>query len=502
MKRAVLFCYGRPDSDPRQLWFADSISSYFDLSITSLYQTAPFNIFPQANHNTVSLFDFGTAYKSIVDSLLHWHSGDLTNKCLELVHHIYSLAKSSPSPIIRDSLRLLLQTAEAGIRSYVQGYTNWPELLIIADWPCLLIGPLSRALTSNATLSIYDAHEYWPEANLEASISDIDCLKLILNGIAPYYSLIVTVTEGISGILQEFYSGPIYVVPNYEPKDSLSLTRRFLQRNKNKVFFQKDPSKIYALFIGGMAVGRGLEQLINQWHLTNENYVLCMQGPSSVFKSKLISLSESSKAKHRILWLDTATPQELESSIIACDVGLIPYHPIGVNHRFCSPNKLGQFLKHSKPIIACKTSFVQETILRSSCGALYEADSASQFTDAFRKLEESTLRDKYAHNARTYYDTVAHWENYIDDIPQTVMRLVNATASRPIFSYPLVKHSLIRRPYGITLSQLIRAYWNRVIFSVRSKLYVSLYQVFSRSKLAPLLRPVFRLLQRLFRLCS
>ena len=54
----------------------------------------------------------------------------------------------------------------------------------------------------------------------------------------------------------------------------------------------------------------------------------------------------------RIHFLDPVSQDELLSWTAGADIGIVPYPPIDLNSRLCTPNKLFEFIVAEVPILA------------------------------------------------------------------------------------------------------------------------------------------------------
>jgi glycosyltransferase involved in cell wall biosynthesis len=70
------------------------------------------------------------------------------------------------------------------------------------------------------------------------------------------------------------------------------------------------------------------------------------------------------------------------------DIGIIPYMGPNLNHEFCCPNKLSQYMQAGLAILANRLTFVREVIERYQCGMVYDAREAETLVQAVRHLAE------------------------------------------------------------------------------------------------------------------
>jgi hypothetical protein len=121
---------------------------------------------------------------------------------------------------------------------------------------------------------------------------------------------------------------------------------------------------------GAFAVHRGFEKLINVWDKVDSRAKLWLRGPGNPEKTALIELAKSKGVLDRgVFFPDAVDEAELVAAAREADVGLVPYEPIGPNYRYCSPNKLSQYLAAGLPIICNELDFVKSVVVGNGVGA-------------------------------------------------------------------------------------------------------------------------------------
>ena len=62
----------------------------------------------------------------------------------------------------------------------------------------------------------------------------------------------------------------------------------------------------------------------------------------------------------RVRFLGKAEPEEILGLTAGADLGIVPYQPIDLNHRFCSPNKFFEFVQTGVPVVAHDLVFFRD----------------------------------------------------------------------------------------------------------------------------------------------
>ena len=109
------------------------------------------------------------------------------------------------------------------------------------------------------------------------------------------------------------------------------------------------------------------------WGRTHPSAVLQLRGPD-----RPISANWSELLAERTGLLGTGyssrrlLPKTHWSRQRAGDVGLVPYEPTKLNSKYCSPNKLSQYMAAGLPILANRLEFVAQEISLAGCGSVVD----------------------------------------------------------------------------------------------------------------------------------
>jgi glycosyltransferase involved in cell wall biosynthesis len=121
---------------------------------------------------------------------------------------------------------------------------------------------------------------------------------------------------------------------------------------------------------GGFSSHRGFEILINAWGKMDPHAKLWLRGPDSSEKTAMIDLAKSKNVFDRSVFFPAAvTEAELVRAARDADIGLVPYEPNCLNNRYCSPNKLSQYMAAGLPIISNDLDFVKSVVVDHGVGA-------------------------------------------------------------------------------------------------------------------------------------
>lgn len=296
-------------------------------------------------------------------------------------------------------LRYLLDTA-ATLVNEAQAI-HGIAAIIATDTDTLLAALLLKGLLGLPVF--YDAHEYWPEADVNALPGETRFWIGFERRLLPHTDYRQTVSPDLAAFFQQEYGLPFASLPNCEPAAS-ALPPPIPAAPKELCRF---------LFLGGFAPKRGIDTLIEAWSGTPPHAVLLLQGPDNAFKEEMKKLAKSmGLLGKRIFFPDAVRVNELISAAAAADVGLIPYTTLAGNaYRFCCPNKLSQYMAAALPILANETDFVARTIPSVGCGMVVNFQDREALLAAIGTLAgDAGLRRKFGAAARDHFIGKFNWD--------------------------------------------------------------------------------------------
>jgi len=284
--------------------------------------------------------------------------------------------------------------------------------IVAADLNTLIAGIYLKELWGVPLF--YDAHEFWPEADVSQAPFERTFWIALEGRLLKSVDRAMTVSPGLATYMSRLYGKPFMTVPNAEPLITVQA----------KQISAKNAKTCRFLFQGGFAPARGIDLLIKAWSATDADAILCLRGPESEDRQAMMKLAKSlGLFGTRIEFLDSVAETELVTAAVEYDVGLIPYTPTGVNYSNCCPNKLSQYMAAGLPILANKTSFVEQVIGEAGAGMVVDFTDTAQLVAAVNCLTADVgRRARYAQCAGTFYRERFHW--------QALSRLFYARLSR------------------------------------------------------------------------
>ncbi|WP_231859958.1 glycosyltransferase [Bordetella parapertussis] len=482
-KNALLICAHVPKIDPRVAWVADYAPAGMRIHVmgvdTNLAE-ATFKVKP------------GGTLESVIPRVdtARWRELFLREGMggvgLQAMARLQMLCDRTPAELATmlggppDSARsadcawlcaYLLRTNAALIDSVLQA--RGVDAIVVADFEALPAGAvLKEAL---GVPLIYDAHEFWPTSlGPDAQAWEVDTWHRFEQELLQVVDAGYTVSPGLAAYMAQFYGKPFEAMPNCEPLAAAAGVA-------STVSDAKAGNVCTFLFQGNFAAGRGLELLIKTWPATTESAHLLLRGPDRPYKQKMIDLARATGLlDRRIFFPDAVDEEQLVGEAAKADVGVIPYEPaVSVNNKFCSPNKLSQYMAAQLPILANNLAFVGAVIAEADAGKVVDfADSQAlaQAVDAL--VADRQMRLECGLRAGRYFREKYHWEAVSAGFYRAVERCIDdagrKTGGRFEMRPPMEVLPDATSPANVVALRGAKAYlyrvWNKLPYRVQDTL--------------------------------
>jgi hypothetical protein len=181
---------------------------------------------------------------------------------------------------------------------------------------------------------------------------------------------------------------------------------------------------------------------------------------------------------------------ELVVAAVGFDVGLIPYTPTGLNYANCCPNKLSQYMAAGLPILACRTSFVEQIVGDAAAGAVVDfSDTDSLVKEVNRFVCDIDYRLRSGRSSANYFSSNFHWEVLSQPFLAKLAMLARLSSLRigqdfsisgPTPFFPDVAMPVPRK----SLLDMLRGIWRLLPASVRLRLRPTVRRLVERFHLA------------------
>lgn len=230
---------------------------------------------------------------------------------------------------------------------YEKAVIEKADVYVACDLP--MLSAASRASEKTSAALIYDAHEFYTEQSI-FSPSERNIMAESEEALLKKADLVITVNDSIADLFSKKYGIKPSVIFN-----CTSAPPSFRQNKKYNTIREKiglkENEKI-VLFQGGYLPGRNLENLIISSKHLNDGITLVLLGYGDFIK-KLEMLTKK-HGKDNVKFIDAVSQEELLFYTASADLGIIPYQPVDLNTKLCTPNKLFEFIQAGIPVLAEK----------------------------------------------------------------------------------------------------------------------------------------------------
>jgi glycosyltransferase involved in cell wall biosynthesis len=169
-----------------------------------------------------------------------------------------------------------------------------------------------------------------------------------------------------------------------------------------------------ALYQGGITKHRNVESVVAMARLLDERWAVAILGDGAYAEE--LARRADPLARGRLHFLKAVPQAELLEVTASADVGLIPYKAIDVNNRYCSPNKLYEFIQAGVPWVANDLPFLGAKTRALGCGwvldfedpaaaaALLNGLTAGQLADMRRKVLARRQAESWEEHVKPYVE--------------------------------------------------------------------------------------------------
>lgn len=510
-KNILLLCSHKPSLDPRLKWISEGVPDKYHITQVGVLpkSSSEKELVSDLNRSTVvaarvveyhsdMLQLWSTAEKRMegwvgllefmqIDRILQMNQNQLSELfCIP--------ANTDRIYFFKQHLRRIIN-ANATIVTQVQRMSGF-NAIIATDLDTLISALVIKGIHNIPVL--YDAHEYWPESDVESYEFEKQYWVNMEKRMVKYVDHCQTVTPELASIMSHQYGKPFIAIPNCEPLTSAKKTKKGTKSEYEECRF---------LYQGNFAPKRGIDLLIKAWDKTDSRAILLLRGPDSAYKQTLLYQAKITKLLNtRIKFLEPVSEDQLVDACLDGDVGLIPYAPAGLNNLYCSPNKMSQYMAAGLPILANNTKFVAKTITESNAGIVTNFTNQHNIINSVNWLTcNVSVRNQMGENSLLYFQRYYNWnnisqlmyckiDNLLIDSPAKALRIYNySDNSVKVFNvnlfdniadylYLLTKLTKRLLPSQVHQSISIRllSLWARLPQSIKNEIKPRIFKIYER----------------------
>lgn len=243
------------------------------------------------------------------------------------------------------------------------------DVVHVHDLPLLKHGAL-RARELGARL-VFDAHEIYYEQEVLPPRARRR-LRAQERRYVPACDLFTTVNDAIADYFERLHGVRPLVLFNAADRPPAGFDRDSRADLRRRAGLPPDARVV--LYQGWISGERNLEPLVRSAAALPADAYLVLIGYGD-FEAELKRLVEPHPWRERVRFLGRVEPAEILNLTAGADLGVIPYLPIDLNHRLCSPNKFFEYVQAGVPIVAHDLAFFRD--MGQRYGVVETADLAS-----------------------------------------------------------------------------------------------------------------------------
>jgi glycosyltransferase involved in cell wall biosynthesis/SAM-dependent methyltransferase len=265
------------------------------------------------------------------------------------------------------------------------------------DLPVLPAAAVAAAQTGAAL--VYDAHELFPEIGYY-SAEQRDLYSAVEADLIKDCALVTTINRSIAEEMARRYDITVPAVILNAPAGT-SASGVMPPDGALRLQLKIPAEKRILLYQGGLALYRNLENLVAAMGMVqSENIVLVMMGPDAGLREALEAIArESGEIERRVQFCDAVPQRELLAYTAGADVGIVPYPAVDLNSRYCTPNKLFEYIVAGVPILANDLPELRKFVQDNGFGQVHSLEGPAAIAaaiDAIFRCDLRPYRDRLA----------------------------------------------------------------------------------------------------------
>ncbi len=274
-----------------------------------------------------------------------------------------------------------------------------PDVVHIHDHVALTAAPIFKHFLDVPL--VWDAHEIYQElAGSDPERAQANAAVIAQNSV--YVDRFVTINDSIASYYAEQYPNLTNAI--VLPNAAMKVGRPAYDGRLHEAAGLTKNQKIL-LFQGGMGLHRGVPQLVAaakhfpvDWSL-----VFMGWGPLKDQMQQIVAkYPTASEDNPRVAFIDGAPQDELPFWTAGASLGAIPYENTGLNHLYCTPNKLWEYPLAGVPILASDLQEMGRVLRQFGIGKLIPRDfNEEDILLAISELSEQEL-EEMCNNCRIY----------------------------------------------------------------------------------------------------
>ena len=308
----------------------------------------------------VAIHDSGLEYEEVVEGVP--------------VQRVKMVSRERLKPNSGKALKYL----EFIIRASYAMYKKPIDIIHCNDLNALPVSVIVKLFSKRPIKIVYDCHEYQTE------IKGLKGFKQTLargleRWLIKYTDIILTVSNGIAEEYVRIY--------NVEKPRLVLNTPPYKQVQKTNIYRQKfniDEETSIFLYQGGISAGRGIEVMLEAFKGLPDNLVIIFMG-----YGELMPLVQVAANQHEnIFYHPAVSPDVLLDHTVAADFGICFTDNTCLNHYYCLPNKLFEFLMADLPVIVSNLPELRGVVEQFEVGLVAKNSDTEALKEAVRSIHK------------------------------------------------------------------------------------------------------------------
>ena len=265
------------------------------------------------------------------------------------------------------------------------------DILHCNDLNTLPIGFIIKTFFNKKIKIVYDAHEHETETRGLVGKKQ-KFTKIIEKLLIKSADKVINVSNAIAEDYSRLYNIPkpalVLNTPLYQEIEKKDIFRNELNISQNQTIF---------LYQGGLSKGRGIEILLEAFQNMQKEKANDTFQPCIVFMGygPLEELVKRMAEKYENIYFYPAVASEvLLNYTSSADFGILFYENNCLNHDYCSPNKMFEYLMADIPVIASNLYEMKRLVETNHIGIVAKENTANGLKEAILKailLEKEEL---------------------------------------------------------------------------------------------------------------
>ena len=253
----------------------------------------------------------------------------------------------------------------------------------VHDYPVLRPGAM--AARARGVPLVYDSHEFYPVQSVFTPPQQRMHLSRERR-LVRECAQVITVNPYLARMIAHAHDIPEPMVllnacPWPAPQDDASVLRADGRlRSQRRREFGLPEDEFLFLYQGWLSPERNLDVMVRAIARVPAPASLVVVGYGD-YRRELERLASDLQVADRVHFLGRIESDQLARLTPACDVGLIPYAAVDEMHRYCSPNKLFEFVMAGLPVIANDLPYLRDVVAGHDFGWLGPLESVDELAD-------------------------------------------------------------------------------------------------------------------------